>query len=227
MFGYSSIIDLIIVVLAVVVSVMVHEVAHGYVALLNGDPTAKLAGRLSFNPVKHFDPIGFLMLIFVRFGYAKPVPVNPYNYKNRKVGAITVALAGIVANLLMAFFFSMLFRIFAVYSVNKFMDVCASMCLWFVVININLALFNLLPLYPLDGYRFLDGVMKITNPILRFLRNYSLMILYLLVIISFLSSILIRVSPIFQYFDVLGLYISYFRDLIMKGFNAFWALFIH
>ena len=103
-FGYSDILTFLIALVAIVLSIMLHEVAHGLVALWNGDDTAKRAGRLNLNPVSHFDPVGFLMLIFLRFGYAKPVPVNPYNFKNRKVGMFTVSVAGVTLNLILAFF---------------------------------------------------------------------------------------------------------------------------
>ena len=96
-------IDIIFIAVAVVISMVLHEIAHGYVALWNGDPTAKVNGRLSLNPLVHFDAIGFIMLMVVGFGYAKPVPVNPGNFKNRKRGIFTVAIAGVVVNIVLAF----------------------------------------------------------------------------------------------------------------------------
>lgn len=141
-FGYNDISTFLIALVAIVLSIMLHEVAHGLVALWNGDDTAKRAGRLNLNPVSHFDPVGFLMLIFLRFGYAKPVPVNPYNFKNRKVGMFTVSVAGVTLNLILAFF---CYPLFVVCSEINYLK---TFLLYMVVVNLNLAAFNLLPLYP-------------------------------------------------------------------------------
>ena len=91
-------------VVALLTALILHEIAHGLVALWNGDRTAKQYGRLSPNPIKHFDIVGLLMMLLVGFGWAKPVPINPNNFKNRKTGAITVSIAGVITNLLLAFF---------------------------------------------------------------------------------------------------------------------------
>ena len=134
MFGYTDILQFVIILAAIVVSIILHEIAHGVVALWNGDTTAKDAGRLTLNPVSHFDLLGFLMLVVCRFGYAKPVPVNPYNFRNRKTGMITVSLAGISVNILLAFiFYPLLMVTYTVpylYTFNVYM----------VLINLNLAL---------------------------------------------------------------------------------------
>ena len=94
-------------VFALICALCLHELAHGLVALWNGDGTAKAYGRLSLNPLRHFDFIGLLFMLFAGFGWAKPVPVNPNNFKNRKLGAVTVSLAGVVTNLLLAFLFAL------------------------------------------------------------------------------------------------------------------------
>ena len=108
----SFVITMLITLFAVVPALVLHELAHGLVALWNGDPTAKFSGRLTLNPLKHLDPVGFIMMMLVGFGYAKPVPVNPYNFKKFRRGLITVSAAGIIMNVLVAFvssFFSVLF----------------------------------------------------------------------------------------------------------------------
>lgn len=94
-------------VFALVFALTFHEVAHGVVALWNGDNTAKVSGRLSLNPAKHFDLMGLVFMLLVGFGWAKPVPVNPYNFKNRKLGAVTVSVAGVATNFLLAFLFAL------------------------------------------------------------------------------------------------------------------------
>jgi Zn-dependent protease len=139
-------------------SVVVHEVAHGYVALRNGDPTAKMLGRLTLNPIPHIDPIGTILLPVlllmsgagIIFGWAKPVPVNPLNFRNYRWGEITVSAAGPLSNLALAVLFSYLLRLGpANLGLMK-------MALWGVQINIFLALFNLIPIPPLDGSHILS-----------------------------------------------------------------------
>lgn len=94
---------------AIVFALVLHEVAHGLVALWNGDPTAKMYGRLSLNPLKHFDIFGLLMMLIVGFGWAKPVPVDPRNFKKYKTGCVTVSIAGILTNILLAFVSAMVY----------------------------------------------------------------------------------------------------------------------
>jgi Zn-dependent protease len=138
-------------------SVIVHEVAHGYVALLNGDPTAKVMGRITLNPVPHIDPFGTILLPAllllshsgILFGWARPVPVNPLNYRNYRWGEIAVSAAGPVSNLALAVIFSWLLRLgFANVGLMK-------LAFFGVSINIFLALFNLVPIPPLDGSHIL------------------------------------------------------------------------
>jgi Zn-dependent protease len=138
-------------------SVIVHEVAHGYVALLNGDPTARMLGRITLNPVPHIDPIGTILLPFlllmshsgIIFGWAKPVPVNPLNYRNYRWGEFAVSAAGPVSNLVLAVFFSIILRL------GLANPGLMQMAYFGVSINIFLALFNLMPIPPLDGSHIL------------------------------------------------------------------------
>ena len=138
-------------------SVIVHEVAHGYVALLNGDPTAKMLGRITLNPGPHIDPIGTILLpallllshAGIIFGWAKPVPVNPLNYRNYRWGEFAVSAAGPVSNLALAMVFSFLLRLgLGGLGLMK-------LAYFGVSINIFLALFNLVPIPPLDGSHIL------------------------------------------------------------------------
>ncbi|RPI79490.1 MAG: site-2 protease family protein [Desulfobacteraceae bacterium] len=134
-------------------SIIFHELAHGWVAYRMGDPTAKLMGRLSLNPLKHLDPIGTLMLFFVGFGWAKPVPVNFQNLRPRRAGLILVSSAGILTNILLAVAAIFISHLEPVYS-NK---VLATVFFWLIRINIVLAVFNLIPIPPLDGSKILMG----------------------------------------------------------------------
>lgn len=215
-FGYSDILTFLIALVAIVLSIMLHEVAHGLVALWNGDDTAKRAGRLNLNPVSHFDPVGFLMLIFLRFGYAKPVPVNPYNFKNRKVGMFTVSVAGVTLNLILAYF------CYPLYVVCSEINYLSTFLLYMVVVNLNLAAFNLLPLYPLDGYRILNCFIPETNKFMSFLKNYSRYILIFLLALGIIRDVL----DLPLWFDPLSWLLNKIMEFFRDAFDAFWGLFI-
>jgi len=138
-----------------------HEVAHGWVADKLGDPTARQAGRLTLNPLAHLDPLGSLMLIFAGFGWARPVPVNPLNLSNPRRDMLWVGLAGPVANLLFALGLGLFFQLFLKGQFER--ELLGSSILTLVVlmgvrINVVLAIFNLLPVPPLDGSRILAGL---------------------------------------------------------------------
>ena len=145
-----------LVAIPLLFSVIIHEVAHGWVAYRMGDPTAKWSGRLSLNPLKHLDPVGTLMLFLVGFGWAKPVPVNLNNISDKRKGLIFVSSAGIVANILFAFIALLFFRLFSTSSSR-----IAVILVYFVVqINITLAALNLIPIPPLDGSKILMGIVS-------------------------------------------------------------------
>jgi Zn-dependent protease len=150
-------------VIVIVMSVVLHEVAHGYMANWLGDPTARLQGRLTLNPISHLDPIGSVLLpalfAFTHspffFGWAKPVPYNPYNL-NGKYGELLVAAAGPATNFLLAIIFAIFIRL------TPFVPVSAEVILlMFIIINVNvmLAIFNLIPIPPLDGSKILSGIL--------------------------------------------------------------------
>ena len=154
----GTIITLLYVAVCILFSLIIHECAHGYVALKCGDPTAKWMGRLTLDPRKHLDPIGTLCMLFMRIGWAKPVPINPRNFRNYKRDYILVSFAGIAVNLLI-FLVSTILAVIAgknmtaewIYYVYQFMFILGQM-------NLCLAVFNLLPVPPLDGFRLLDQI---------------------------------------------------------------------
>jgi len=176
-------------------SIMIHEIAHGSVALFLGDPTAKNEGRLTLNPIKHLDPIGSLILpLFliimakltgggIIFGWAKPVPINPYNFRDQKYGSAKVALAGPGSNLAIALVFGLALRFFPEISTIPSLPLLFS---YIVYINILLAIFNLLPIPPLDGshilFTFLPPGME---NIKIFLSQFGLFILLFIIFFLF------------------------------------------
>lgn len=240
----SSALDYLVIILitlvAVCVALVLHEVAHGLVALWNGDLTAKFAGRLTLNPMKHFDLIGFIMMMLVGFGYAKPVPVNPYNFKHRTRGQVTVAIAGVTVNLILAFL-SALFICLMQLALNRAISAGAAtgtirLC-WYVgqffiiltTINLSLLFFNIIPVFPLDGFRLIEALTKRGNRFCAFMRTNGRYILWGLVGLSFIvSSASARVSlpPWFEYLDVLGTYLNFFVTKLFNLFTSFWGLMV-
>lgn len=142
---------------AILLALSVHEFAHGYVAYRLGDPTPKYQGRLTLNPLAHLDPIGTLLLIIARFGWAKPVMVNPANFRiNPRKGMLYVALAGPLSNLLVALAAGILYTLCIKFQAAYFWLVLTEALL---VIDLCLAVFNLIPIPPLDGFKILSGLL--------------------------------------------------------------------
>ncbi|MFA6412133.1 MAG: site-2 protease family protein [Syntrophales bacterium] len=143
----------ILIAIPLLYSIILHELAHGWVASKMGDPTAKMMGRLTLNPLKHLDPIGTLMLFLVGFGWARPVPVDLGNIRNYRQGLILVSSAGIIANIAIAFIAILLSQVLQ----PEPSGVTAKALYYTAQINIILAAFNLIPIPPLDGSKILMG----------------------------------------------------------------------
>jgi Zn-dependent protease len=150
-------------IVILILSVIMHEVAHGYAAYMLGDPTAKLANRLTLNPIAHIDLFGSILVpailvltnAGVLFGWAKPVPYNPYNLKNQRWGEAIVGGAGVLTNLFLAVLFAGIARFSAMEGAIDFASLAATVTL----VNLSLGFFNLIPIPPLDGYTVLRGIL--------------------------------------------------------------------
>ncbi len=186
----STVVITIFSLIILLFSVIAHELAHGYVAYSLGDPTAKYEGRLTLNPLKHLDPFGSIilpLLLFIAgspflFGWAKPVPINPYNFRDKKYGEIKVSIAGPASNILLAVIFGLILRYIPneIILNNQGIEIALG---YIVAINIWLALFNLIPIPPLDGswvlFSFLPDSMQNVKI---FLKQYGIVILVLLIL---------------------------------------------
>ncbi len=180
---FSSLQEFIYWVLVAVPSILVastvHEYAHAYTAFKLGDPTAKAEGRLTLNPIKHIDPIGALSMIIFRFGWSKPVPINEYNFEKREAYTALTALAGPVSNILLASLAGI---------VNYFLNFQDSplivyLLYIFATINIALAIFNLIPIPPLDGHKIVRALLpKGIRYYWEQLEKYSLILILLLIL---------------------------------------------
>ncbi|KPK25440.1 MAG: hypothetical protein AMJ61_11975 [Desulfobacterales bacterium SG8_35_2] len=181
----------IIIAIPLLYAVIFHELAHGWVAYRMGDPTAKSLGRLSLNPLKHLDPMGTLMLFLFGFGWAKPVPVDFNQLRDRRLGMILVSAAGIITNILLAFSALFLYRLLSLSSSS----IPAQLLYYFARINIILAAFNLIPLPPLDGSKILMGFAPpgVRNFLFR-IERYGLIIIIALLYLGFLE-------PVIRFFE--------------------------
>ena len=161
-----------------------HEFSHGWVANKLGDPTAKHQGRLTLNPLAHLDPFGSMMILFVGFGWAKPVPVDSRYLANPRTDMMKIAFAGPASNLLLAFIGGMLIR------VTGYMGPLTSMLIIFTQINISLAVFNMIPIPPLDGSQIFSGIMLQRNPqLVMKLQMYGPQILLGLILFGMLTGV--------------------------------------
>ena len=154
---------LVILLPILIFSLCFHEFSHGYIAYKLGDHTAARNGRLTLNPLAHLDPIGSLMILFVGFGWAKPVPVNPVNFSNPRVDMMKVAFAGPASNLILAFTGGLIMRLFNFVGSMQSEMFIQTLYL-FIFINISLAVFNMIPVAPLDGSQIFGNMISKNNP---------------------------------------------------------------
>jgi len=178
--------------IALIVAITIHEFAHAYMADRLGDPTPRHSGRLTLNPLAHLDPLGTLALLLVRFGWGKPVVFDPYNLRNPKRDAALISLAGPVSNLLLATLLSVASRLVG-------SPILAFFLTPIILINITLAIFNLVPIYPLDGEKILTGLLspRLAAEYSLVMRQYGTIILiFMLLPLGGISPISALISPV-------------------------------
>ncbi len=198
-------ISFILTILILLMSVVIHEVSHGYAAFLMGDPTAKNDGRLTLNPLTHLDFMGSLIVPLIAymsagfmFGWAKPVPYNPYNLKNQKWGEAIVAIAGPASNFVVAIIFGLIIRFSAYMGITNMVFLEAAQLV--VLINLVLMVFNLIPIPPLDGSKILFSIIPYRYiEIRQVIERYSLLLI--LFVIFFLWKLIIPI--VFVLFTIL------------------------
>lgn len=219
--------------IAVAVVLSLHEFAHAFVAYKCGDVTPKLNGRLTINPIAHFDLLGLLMFTFAGFGWAKPVPINPYNFRHYKRGLGFTAVAGVVMNYITAFLFYPVYLLILRFvnlpwePVNFFLS---TLPLLMYSYSLAFCVFNLIPLPPLDGWRVVEAVNHKRGRVFRFFQRYGNIILLILIGIHFLVDILSRfeyfviASQIFSYIDILGYIMDFVTHYLGWPITALWGL---
>jgi Zn-dependent protease len=214
--------DILFVVIGIIgfaMAIIVHEVAHGWMADRLGDPTARLMGRLTLNPIPHIDIYGTIIvpvLLFLfhspfLFGWAKPVPIDPYNLKNPKKDSALISLAGPSANILFAISLSIFLRILLIlFPAGTFF----TLFFYLIEFNIILAIFNLIPIHPLDGGKILVGILpdNLAREFDAFFNRFGLILLFLLIFPIFGGTSLI--SPI------MSPVINFFLRILIPGFST-------
>ena len=212
---------------AVIIVLTLHEFAHAYVAYKCGDPTPKWSGRLSLNPLRHYDLVGLLCFTFVGFGWAKPVAINPDNFRKYRLGLGLTACAGIVMNYLTALLVYPLYLVILFYMPEvPFLTLLFEDFFYLVfAYSLSFFLFNLPPLYPLDGFRILDAVNRRRGKIFRFLRNNGQYILFGLILESFICRLFVRFGIAqMAMFDILGWFMQFATNILGWPITALWGL---
>jgi len=196
--GKDFIIIGVIYAVALIVSFTLHEFAHAFVAYKCGDDSPKYMGRVTLNPLAHIDPIGFIFAMIFFVGWARPVQVNPIKFKHYRKDMALVSSAGVIMNFIIAFLSCGIYMAILTFSVGEsiFWSYCSIFFFVLFSLNVSLAVFNFLPVYPLDGYNFLNSFTKEGNKVMEFLRvgGQAILLLIMLICGSFMSKLIGYVS---------------------------------
>lgn len=195
----DTILEYLYIIPAAALAISLHEMSHGYMSYFLGDPTPKEQGRLSLNPIRHFDLVGFICLVLFRLGFAKPVRVNPYHYKNPKLGMALVALAGPLMNFIISIVSFFIFVVLLRFSDLKIIEIISNFLLYLGVLNLGLGLFNLIPIPPLDGSRILGAILP--NETYRKYMSYEKYGFFILLGLMILSDILGEITGTGSFFS--------------------------
>lgn len=202
----DAVIHFLITVGVYFISLTIHEFAHAFVAYKCGDPTAKMAGRLTINPFKHLDMMGFLMFIFLGIGWAKPVPVNPLNFKKYKKGTRAVSIAGVLANFLLGLFAAIIFAILSatIGFESTAMVWVYNILVYFMLVSSFLFMFNILPIPPMDGFNFISTFCKPENKFIKFMIRNGIKILIGFILVGFVTDLLFGLDVFTYYLEILA-----------------------
>lgn len=198
------------------ISLGLHEFAHAFVAYKQGDATAKSLGRLTLNPLTHIDSLGFIMFLCIGVGWAKPVPINPNNFKKYRSGIAKVSIAGVVVNLILCVIGSLLF-VLTTKVIGDASDLLVLILFYLMVVNAYLVVFNMIPIYPLDGFNFISSFMRSDNKFVQWnIRNAGKLFITILIADLFLDLL----------FDIqiISYFLSTFAGWIYKPLCKLWQL---
>lgn len=201
MINTQNVIEMLMIAAVTIISITLHEFSHGYASYLLGDDTPKVYRRLTLNPLKHLDVLGAICLAIFHFGWAKPVPINPNNYKNKKLGTLIVSLAGPISNIILAFIATALYVFIP--EKNMYLNNALLIC---VSLNFSLAIFNLIPIPPLDGSRIVSILLPLrARNKYNSIEKYSPFIIFFIFLVPVLG-------------NMLTVFIDFVSQWIFKGF---------